>query len=103
MPSTASAEAFRDGYRALRARTRERLDAAIVICEPFVLPVPADREAWRADLDPKIAAARALAREFKGVYGPFDGVFAAASTTVDPADAGHALMAEEWIRRVCGE
>ena len=108
-----STEAFRDSCRALLERTRERLDAAIVICEPFVLPVPADREAWREDLDPKIAAARALAREFKAVYVPFDGMFAAASTTVDPAywaadgvhptDTGHALMAEEWIRRVCGE
>jgi lysophospholipase L1-like esterase len=72
-----------------------------------------DREAWREDLDPKIAAVRALAREFKAVYVPFDGMFAAASTAVDPAywaadgvhptAAGHALMADEWIRRVFGE
>ncbi len=108
-----STEEFRDRYHSLLQRTKKRLDARIVICEPFVLPVPADREAWREDLDPKIGAARALAREFKAVYVAFDGMFAAASATVEPAywaadgvhptDAGHALMAEEWIRAVCGE
>ena len=106
-------EAFRASYRSILQRTRDRLGAKIVICEPFVLPVPPDRAAWREDLDPKIAAARDLARDFGAVYVPFDGMFAAASTTVDPSywaadgvhptDAGHALMAEEWIRRVVGE
>jgi acyl-CoA thioesterase I len=107
-----STEAFRDSYRSILSRTRDRLGAKIVICEPFVLPSLPDRVAWRDDLDPKIAAARSLAREFGAIYVPFDGMFAAASTTVDPAywaadgvhptDAGHALMAEEWIRRVVG-
>ncbi len=105
-----SADAFRDSCRAILQRTRDRLRAKIVIGEPFVLPVPPDRAAWREDLDPKIAVVRDLAREFGAIYVPFDGMFAAASTTVDPAywaadgvhptDAGSALMAEEWIRRV---
>ena len=80
---------------------------------PPVVGTPPDRAAWREDLDPKIAAVRDLAREFAAVYVPFDGMFAAASIGVDPAYwaadgvhptyAGHALMAEEWIRRVAGE
>lgn len=45
------AEAFSDGYRALLARKRECLDAAIVICEPFLLPVCPDGEAWRSLVD----------------------------------------------------
>jgi acyl-CoA thioesterase-1 len=108
-----SVDAFRASYRSILEATRDRLGTTIVICEPFVLPVPPDRAAWREDLDPKIAVVRTLAREFGAVYVPFDGMFAAASTTVDPScwaadgvhptDAGHALMAEEWIRRVVGE
>jgi acyl-CoA thioesterase-1 len=108
-----SAEAFRESYRSILSRTRDRLGAKIVICEPFVLTSLPDRVAWREDLDPKIAVASALAREFGAVYVPFDGMFAAASTKVAPScwaadgvhptDAGHALMAEEWIRRVVGE
>ena len=35
---------------------------------------------WRVDLDPKIAVARQLAREFNALYVPMDGLFAAAST-----------------------
>jgi lysophospholipase L1-like esterase len=108
-----SAEAFHQSYRSILSRTRDRLGATIVVCEPFVLPSLPDRADWREDLDVKIAAARSLAREFGAIYVPYDGIFAAASTTVDPAywatdgvhptDAGHALMAEEWIRRVVGE
>lgn len=105
-----SAEAFERDYRAILMATRDRLDARLIICEPFLLPVPDDRIAWREDLDPKIAAVRRLAREFDALYIPLDGLFAAAATRREPAfwlpdgvhptPAGHALIAQAWLRTV---
>lgn len=105
-----TARDYADAYRAILAQTRDELGARLIICEPFVLPVPADREAWREDLDPKIAAARALAREFSAIYVPLDGVFAQASARRDsafwapdgvhPSLAGHALIAQHWLAAV---
>ncbi len=75
-----------------------------------MLPIPADRENWREDLDPKIAIVRKLAREYGALYVPFDGLFAQAATQREPAfwasdgvhptAAGHALMAQTWLRAV---
>jgi acyl-CoA thioesterase-1 len=105
-----SAPAYEASYRALLEMTRRETQAKLVICEPFLLPVPPDRLAWREDLDPKIAAARRLAREFSAIYVPLDGIFAAASTQrecafwaadgVHPTQAGHALIAQSWLRAV---
>lgn len=104
-----SAEIYETGYRGILQQVAAT-GARIIVCEPFVLPVPADRVAWRVDLDPKIDAARRLAREFQAIYVPFDGIFAASSTHVDPAFwaedgvhpslSGHALMAQSWLRAV---
>ena len=104
-----SAEAYEASYRTILQQTQAS-GARLIICEPFVLPVPADRVKWRADLDPKIDAARRLAREFNALYVPFDGLFAAASTQAEPAFwaadgvhpsiSGHAFMAQAWLRAV---
>ena len=101
-----SAEAFEKHYRTILESSRSN-GIGIIICEPFVLPCPPDRAAWRADLDPKIHVARKLAREFAVRYVPFDGIFAARSLAqppaywaadgVHPTPAGHALMADSWI------
>jgi acyl-CoA thioesterase-1 len=82
----------------------------LIICEPFVLPVPDDRLTWREDLDPKTAVVRCLAREFQAVLVPLDGIFAQAATRrepgfwapdgVHPSVAGEALMAQAWLRAV---
>lgn len=105
-----SVEAFAAGYRDLIVRTKETLDAKLILVEPFVLPVPEDRKRWREDLDPKINAVRELAREFETLYVPLDGLFAAASTKapsaywapdgVHPSPAGHALIANVWLEAV---
>jgi acyl-CoA thioesterase-1 len=105
-----SAEAFESDYRDILERTRERLNARLILCEPFVLPEPEDRIEWREDLDPKIAVVRKLAREFDAILVPLDGIFAAASTTherffwtkdgVHPTFAGRALIAQAWLRAV---
>jgi lysophospholipase L1-like esterase len=106
------AEAFEASYRSILTDVRDRLDVPIVICEPFLLPTPPDRAEWRYDLDPKIAVARDLAREFSAILVPLDGIFAQASTRresafwasdgVHPTPAGHALIAQSWLRAVVG-
>lgn len=105
-----SAEAYYTGYKQLLQRTKDETSARIIILEPFLLPCPPDRIAWREDLDPKIQAARLLAREFGAIYIPLDGIFASAAAKaapefwaadgVHPSAAGHALMAQEWLKAV---
>jgi len=105
-----SASDYEVAYRVLLEQTREHLNARLILCEPFVLPVPADREAWREDLDPKLAVVRRLAREFHAILVPLDGIFAQASAQrepafwaadgVHPSHAGHALIAQSWLRAV---
>lgn len=105
-----SAQDYETAYRAILEQTRERLNARLILCEPFVLPVPADREAWREDLDPKIAVVRRLAREFSALLVPLDGIFAQAAALrepafwagdgVHPAPEGHALIAQSWLQAV---
>lgn len=108
--SPTSTDEYASGYRDLILQTKRELDANLVLIEPFVLPVPEDRKAWREDLDPKIQAVRELAREFKTLYVPLDGLFAQASAQIDPAywapdgvhpsPAGHALIANAWLQAV---
>jgi lysophospholipase L1-like esterase len=105
-----SVEDFASGYRKILTQIQNNLDAQILICEPFVLPYPEDRKKWREDLDPKIQAVRELAREFNALYIPLDGLFAAACTKrepqfwapdgVHPSQAGHALIAQAWLKAV---
>ncbi|WP_314586276.1 SGNH/GDSL hydrolase family protein [Paenibacillus terrigena] len=105
-----SVERFKDGYRDLLRQTKERLGAKLIICEPFVLPVPEDRRTWREDLDPKIQAVRDLAAEFEAIYIPLDGIFAQHSTQtppaywaedgVHPSVAGNGLIARAWLQAV---
>jgi acyl-CoA thioesterase I len=105
-----STEAYERDYRAILEAVRDSLHARLIILEPFLLPVPPDRAAWRVDLDPKIAVARALAREFDAIYVPLDGLFAAAATRREPAfwlpdgvhptPAGHAFIAQAWLRAI---
>ncbi len=106
-----STEAFERDYRAILDQTTRVLPSVrLILCEPFLLPVPEDRKEWRVDLDPKIAVMRALAMEYHALYVPLDGVFAQAATRrapefwcpdgVHPTPAGHALIADAWLRAV---
>jgi len=99
--------AFETDYRRILSETQQQIGARIILCEPFLLPCPADREQWREDLDPKIQVVRRLAREFDALYIPLDGMFAAstmhrepefwAEDGVHPSQAGHALIAYNWL------
>lgn len=98
-------------FQACYARILDRLKEAgirTVLLEPFLLPIPEDRKEWREDLDPRITRTRELAWERGLPYLPLDGIFAAAATStgaaywlpdgVHPSLAGHALIAEHWLR-----
>lgn len=101
---------FVAGYRRILQRAVDANIPNIVLMEPFVLPYPDDRCAWREDLDPKIDAVRCLAREFGAILVPLDGLFASVAAVRDPAfwaadgvhpsPAGHALIARAWLRAV---
>ncbi len=106
-----TAEQYYDNYKEILTKTREKLgDIPIIIMEPFVMPHPEDRLAWRADLDPKIQKARQLAREFNAIYISLDGIFAQnsiavhpsywANDGVHPSAAGHMLIARHWLDAV---
>ena len=101
------ADKFHSDYREIIMRLKEEIDPLIVLCEPFVLPVPEERRLWREDLDPKIDAVRALAREFDAQLVPLDGLFRGASTLrppefwaedgIHPTQCGHMLIARAWL------
>jgi len=102
-------ESFTADYRAILQQT-EKIGARIILIEPFVLPFPEDRRAWREDLDPRIHAVRDLAYEFDALLVPLDGIVAAkaarrepgffAGDGVHPTAAGHALIAQAWLKSV---
>jgi len=102
---------FSESYRRICRTIIEKTGASIVICEPFLLPVPDDRRAWREDLDDRITAVRDIAREFAKAFIPLDGLFAAAACQrelgywlpdgVHPSPAGHRLIAKAWIDAIC--
>ncbi len=109
--SPTSCEAYYDNYKTILSRTRQELgNIPILMLEPFLLPFIPDKSNWREDLDPKIHAARALAKEFDCLYIPLDGIFTANSMQAEPtiwsADgvhptrAGHALIAKLWLKAV---
>lgn len=99
---------FERDYRAILVETVAKTSAKLILMEPFVLPTPSDRIAWREDLDPKIQVVRRLAAEFQACLLPLDGIFASASMTggpaywaadgVHPTPAGHALIANTWMQ-----
>jgi len=104
------AEEFGTNYRDILVRTREMPGTRILLMDPFVVPFPADRRAWRRDLDPKIEIVHGLAREFGAVHVPLDSIFNKACGAmppewwagdgVHPTTAGHALIARAWLEAV---
>ncbi|NLJ25521.1 MAG: SGNH/GDSL hydrolase family protein [Firmicutes bacterium] len=101
---------FQAAYRQLLELTHRHTKARVVLCDPFVLNYPADRLAWREDLNPRIEAIRQLAAEFSAIYIPLDGIMASACTKAEPAFwaadgvhptlAGHGIIASAWLRAI---
>ncbi|RSD07334.1 SGNH/GDSL hydrolase family protein [Amycolatopsis eburnea] len=116
-----SADEFAAGYDRLLAPLAEA-GTELILIEPFLLPVEGVTEAgdiridddvrrdWRAGLDPKIQAVRNLASEYGAHLLAADRMFAALSAEtgprrwskdgVHPTPAGHAALAEAWLRLV---
>lgn len=105
-----SAEIFETGYRRLLERVRRETKATVLLLEPFLLHVSAERETWREDLDPKRAAVRKMAREFDTLFIPLDELFTEAAKGsgaafwaadgVHPTPAGHALIAQAVLENL---
>ena len=108
--------AYEAGYRDILIQVRDKTPARLIILDPFLLHTehPYDFISpigkIRAQLDPVIAAARKLAGDFDAVYVPLDEMFQSASEiaapahwapdAIHPSPAGHALMAEAWLKAV---
>lgn len=100
-------EQYEEDYRFILSRVRDELHSSLIIIEPFLLLANPELEKYRNDLDSKINIARKLAREFRAIYVPMDGIFAAASIDREPAfwaadgvhptNAGHCLIAQTWL------
>ena len=101
-----SVERFEENYRRLLEDVQAHTHAKILMLEPFVLHDTSDKDAWRADLDPKIQAVRRLAWEYADAFVPLDGLFAAACVErpplywtadgVHPVEAGARLIAAAY-------
>jgi acyl-CoA thioesterase-1 len=99
---------YEAAYRMILEETCGQLNARLVVCEPFLLPTSPGQAGWREDLEPKIAVLRNLAREYQALLVPLDGIFTQAATRrppafwaadgVHPTPAGHALIAQAWLR-----
>lgn len=79
-----TAEQFEQNYRTILTAVREHTCARILILEPYLLRNEPGKDAWRADLNPKIDVTRRLALEFADAYIPTDGLLAAASVEQSP-------------------
>lgn len=102
--------AFETSYRRLLEQTDARLNARIILCEPFLLPVHDHQQHWRADLNPKLDIIRRLSREFNTLLLPLDNLFVDAAKKREPTywlsdgvhttPAGAALIAQAWLKAV---
>jgi len=98
-------EAFEADYRSLLEGLPGRDAMALVLMEPFLLPVTAGKATWREDLDPKIAVVHALAEEFGAILVPTDEYLndidvpltEIAADGVHPTELGHQLIARLWL------
>ncbi len=103
------AEDFRAGIDRLLTPLAER-GTQLILIEPFLLPVNDAQRMQREDLDPKIQVVRDLARKFGAHLLAADGLFAELAATtgpeywaadgVHPTPAGHAALANAWLRLV---
>jgi acyl-CoA thioesterase-1 len=101
---------FESEYRQLLQNVKDSTSARIILCSPFLLHTEAFIVEMREDLDPKIQIVKNLATEFNAIWVDFDVAFTTALhhqlpaywavDGVHPTVAGHALMADIWLRAV---
>lgn len=105
-----SIERFESEYRTLLDRVKKDLPACkLILMQPFLLHTLPDQWAWREDLDAKATLVSRLAREYKAMYIPLQGMFDQLVTGgIDPADLsqdgvhptalGHRYIAIEYMK-----
>ncbi|HEY4269729.1 MAG TPA: GDSL-type esterase/lipase family protein [Galbitalea sp.] len=99
-----SAAAFEADYRVILDRAVETVAPALILVEPFVVPVTAEQETWHEDLDEKRAVVARLAAEYTAAFVPLQllltaaaaehGAAAIAQDGVHPTELGHRLIAD---------
>ncbi|MFB3894722.1 MAG: SGNH/GDSL hydrolase family protein [bacterium] len=102
-------EQYEAGYRDIITKTL-KLGTKLILCEPFVLHISEERIRYREDLNPKIAVVNKLAIEYQTILIPLDKIFQEVSRIrppsfwaadgVHPTPAGHALIAQHWLKAV---
>ena len=113
-PDPAVPEMYGSTLRDLLTQARAANPALqIVIMEPFCEPTGEESALRRKMLPPIQAAAKKLAEEFGATFIPLQQLFDELCRTremtywtwdgVHPTEAGHAVIAREWIRTVLGE
>ncbi|WP_285725508.1 SGNH/GDSL hydrolase family protein [Psychromicrobium xiongbiense] len=105
-----SAEEFEANYRSILQRTTSESNAAIVMVEPFLIPVTDEQQEWLEDLVPKIEVVHRLAQEFSAQLVPAQAVMTAAAREhggpalapdgVHPSALGHRILADAWREAV---
>ncbi len=100
-------EVYYANLEKLISQTRNKTNAEIILMEPFVLPCPEDRKAWRVTLDPEIQAVRELAMKYHTHLIPLDGILARAALQygytalcedgVHPTQLGHRVIFKAWL------
>jgi acyl-CoA thioesterase-1 len=101
-------EEFAADYRSMLSALPGRDDMALVLMEPFLLPVSPQKEKWRDDLDPKIAVVRELAEEFGALLVPTDEHLnefdvdprELAADGIHPTALGHRVIAALWLEAI---
>ena len=105
-----SLESFQADYASILELTRRKLDAQIILLEPFLLPVSKDLMAYRKAVDSRIEIVRKLSEKFETMLVRLDSVFSEAVKRekpkfwsidgVHPTAAGHGLIAQSWLESV---
>lgn len=107
--SSTSIENFQEDYRSILEHTRQ-LKCQIVLLEPFLVYA---EDKFLVELNKKIEVIRELSRRFKAKLIPLNDIFMKACVKssplfwsldgVHPTLAGHALIAQSWIKGVMDE
>ncbi len=107
-----STESFRSDYANILEQTQQ-LKCPIVLLEPFLVSSNGNFLELEEELNKKIEVVRELAREFEIKLIPLNDIFKKACAKRDssfwsldgahPTLAGHALIAQSWIKDVMDE
>jgi lysophospholipase L1-like esterase len=108
---TGTVSDYETGYRELLARTVSALPGVrLVVMEPFVLKTGAVDGKWFPEFDARRAAAARVAQTARATWVPLQEMFDRLSQRapadqwlrdgVHPTPAGHAAIAEQWLKVV---